>query len=94
MPFFSLKKKSSSNGALNDTTAHEDKQILNLQRECTETEIRNKELQEENNLLKLKVEILLDMLAQKTAETSLQDAEIDRLKTSLEMMSPSRLRLI
>ena len=57
-------------------------------------ERKNRDLEEENNMLKLKVEILLDMLAQKTAETSLQESEIDRLQTTVEMMSPSRLRLI
>jgi len=57
-------------------------------------EKKNKDLEEENNMLKLKVEILLDMLAQKTAETSLQESEIERLHTTVEMMSPSRLRLI
>jgi len=54
-------------------------------------EERGEKLERENNLLKLKVEILLDMLAQKTAETSLQDSEIERLRGSLESGEPLRL---
>merc|ERR1712037_362151 len=51
------------------------------------SEQRGEKLERENNLLRLKVEILLDMLAQKTAETSLQDSEILRLRESLDVES-------
>ena len=40
-------------------------------------------LEQENNLLKLKVEVLLDMLAQKTAEAELQEADILKMKNVL-----------
>ena len=40
-------------------------------------------VRQENNLLKLKVEVLLDMLAQKTAEMEVQQEELDRLKNVL-----------
>ena len=40
------------------------------------------------------VEILLDMLAQKTAETDFQEKELERLRSALENMAPSRLALI
>ncbi|XP_029041801.1 beta catenin antagonist chibby [Osmia lignaria lignaria] len=39
-----------------------------------------KRLEEENNLLKLKFEVLLDMLTQSTAEFNSQKEELDRLK--------------
>ncbi|CAL7941210.1 unnamed protein product [Xylocopa violacea] len=39
-----------------------------------------KRLEDENNLLKLKFEVLLDMLTQTTAEFNLQKEELDRLK--------------
>lgn len=38
-------------------------------------------LEDENNMLKLKNEILLDMLTQTTAESHLQLKELDKLKT-------------
>ncbi|CAH1795362.1 unnamed protein product [Owenia fusiformis] len=41
---------------------------------------QNQQLIEENNLLKLKMDILLDMLAEATAETHLKETEIDQLK--------------
>lgn len=44
---------------------------------------QNEELKEENNLLRLKVEILLDMLAETTAEVHLQEEEIKELKSKL-----------
>ncbi|XP_034243578.1 protein chibby homolog 1 [Thrips palmi] len=40
-----------------------------------------KRLEDENNMLKLKTEILLDMLTQTTAESHLQSKELDKLKT-------------
>ncbi|XP_054008829.1 protein chibby homolog 1 [Hylaeus anthracinus] len=39
-----------------------------------------KKLEEENNLLKLKFEVLLDMLTQTTADFHSQKEELDRLK--------------
>ncbi|XP_043599575.1 protein chibby homolog 1 [Bombus pyrosoma] len=42
-----------------------------------------KRLEDENNLLKLKFEVLLDMLTQTTAEYYSQKEELDRLKQKL-----------
>ncbi|MPC58744.1 protein chibby homolog 1-like isoform X2 [Portunus trituberculatus] len=42
---------------------------------------KNQSLLEENNLLKLKVELLLDMLTEKSADTLLKDKELNRLKS-------------
>lgn len=39
-----------------------------------------KHLEEENNLLKLKLEVILDMLTQTKAEFNLQKEELERLK--------------
>ncbi|KAJ1527252.1 hypothetical protein ONE63_008777 [Megalurothrips usitatus] len=41
-----------------------------------------KRLEDENNMLKLKAEILLDMLTQTTAESHLQLKEIDKFKSA------------
>ena len=41
-----------------------------------------------------KVEILLDMLAQKTAESNIQETELERLQHALQSMAPTRLALI
>ena len=43
----------------------------------------NVRIQEENNLLKVKVEVLLDMLAQKTAEFELQEGDLMKLRNIL-----------
>ena len=40
------------------------------------------------------VEILLDMLAQKTAESNIQETELERLRHALQSMAPTRLALI
>ena len=54
------------------------------------SEVRNRELEsqvdtlrKENNLLKLKVEILLDMLAQRTAEAEMNGRDIDKMRSVL-----------
>uniref|UniRef100_A0A2I3GXK2 Chibby 1, beta catenin antagonist n=1 Tax=Nomascus leucogenys TaxID=61853 RepID=A0A2I3GXK2_NOMLE len=39
-------------------------------------------LEEENNLLRLKVDILLDMLSESTAESHLMEKELDELRIS------------
>lgn len=44
-------------------------------------------LEEENNLLKLKYEILLDMLTQTTAESQLQLKEIEQLQQQIKVIS-------
>ncbi|XP_063077334.1 protein chibby homolog 1 [Engraulis encrasicolus] len=41
---------------------------------------RNQQLEEENNLLRLKVDLLLDMLSETTAETHLIQKELDEMK--------------
>nr|XP_054325532.1 protein chibby homolog 1 isoform X2 [Pongo pygmaeus] len=43
---------------------------------------RNQQLEEENNLLRLKVDILLDMLSESTAESHLMEKELDELRIS------------
>ena len=43
----------------------------------------NIRIQEENNLLKVKVEVLLDMVAQKTAEFELQEGDLMKLRNIL-----------
>ncbi|KAJ9578697.1 hypothetical protein L9F63_005059 [Diploptera punctata] len=42
------------------------------------------QLEEENNLLKLKYEILLDMITQATAESHLQDKKIQQLQKQIQ----------
>ncbi|KAK2500335.1 hypothetical protein MC885_020788 [Smutsia gigantea] len=42
---------------------------------------RNQQLEEENNLLWLKVDILLDMLSETTAESHLMEKELDELRS-------------
>ncbi|NXM73391.1 CBY1 protein, partial [Serilophus lunatus] len=41
---------------------------------------RNQQLEEENNLLRLKVDVLLDMLSETTAESHLLEKELEELK--------------
>ncbi|XP_053440874.1 protein chibby homolog 1 isoform X2 [Nycticebus coucang] len=50
-------------------------------REAQRLRRRNQQLEEENNLLRLKVDILLDMLSQTTAESHLMEKELDELKS-------------
>ncbi|VDN30360.1 unnamed protein product [Dibothriocephalus latus] len=54
-----------------------------LAREYNQIKNENKKLTEENNLLKLKVDILLDMLTETTAEVHLQESEIQNLRNIL-----------
>ncbi|XP_067998557.1 protein chibby homolog 1 isoform X2 [Melanerpes formicivorus] len=49
-------------------------------REMQHLRKRNQQLQEENNLLRLKVDILLDMLSETTAESHLMEKELEELK--------------
>lgn len=51
-------------------------------RETQRLRKRNQQLEEENNLLRLKVDILLDMLSETTAESHLKDKELDELKVT------------
>ena len=46
-------------------------------------EEENINLHKENNFLKLKVELLLDMLAQKSAETDILQKDIDQIRKCL-----------
>ncbi|XP_053545024.1 protein chibby homolog 1 [Bombina bombina] len=41
---------------------------------------RNQQLEEENNLLRLKADILLDMLSETTAESHLKDKELEEMR--------------
>ncbi|XP_051530339.1 protein chibby homolog 1 [Myxocyprinus asiaticus] len=43
---------------------------------------RNLQLEEENNLLKIKIEVLLDMLSESTAETHLIQKELEDIKNN------------
>ncbi|XP_072856217.1 protein chibby homolog 1 [Pogona vitticeps] len=49
-------------------------------RETQRLRKRNQQLEEENNLLRLKVDILLDMLSETTAESHLMEKELEELK--------------
>ncbi|XP_066987336.1 protein chibby homolog 1 [Macrobrachium rosenbergii] len=49
-------------------------------REVARLRQQNQNLTEENNLLKLKVELLLDLLTEKSADVLIKDKEIGRLK--------------
>ncbi|KFQ36899.1 Protein chibby 1, partial [Merops nubicus] len=51
-------------------------------RELQRLRKRNQQLEEENNLLRLKVDILLDMLSETTAETHLMERELEELKNN------------
>ncbi|CAL4083946.1 unnamed protein product, partial [Meganyctiphanes norvegica] len=50
-------------------------------RDIVHLQQQNQTLQEENNMLKLKVEMLLDMLTEKSAEALIKEKEISKLKS-------------
>ncbi|XP_054132145.1 protein chibby homolog 1 isoform X1 [Melozone crissalis] len=54
--------------------------FLGDRRELQRLRKRNQQLEEENNLLRLKVDILLDMLSETTAESHLMEKELEELK--------------
>ncbi|XP_054438511.1 protein chibby homolog 1 isoform X2 [Pteronotus mesoamericanus] len=51
------------------------------QREALRLRKRNQQLEEENSLLQMKVEILLDMFSETTAEFQIMKKELNELKT-------------
>ena len=50
----------------------------------------NEKLHKQNNLLTLKVELLLDMLAQKTAEADFLTRDMEKMKKILLSVHPPR----
>ncbi|XP_059537526.1 protein chibby homolog 1 isoform X2 [Myotis daubentonii] len=51
------------------------------QREAQRLRRRNQQLEEENNLLQVKVEVLLDMFSETTAEFQIMKKELEELKS-------------
>ncbi|XP_005994329.1 protein chibby homolog 1 [Latimeria chalumnae] len=51
------------------------------QKEVQRLRKRNQQLEEENNLLRVKIDILLDMLSETTAESHLMEKELEDLKS-------------
>ncbi|EPQ18290.1 protein chibby homolog 1 isoform X1 [Myotis yumanensis] len=51
------------------------------QREAQRLRKRNQQLEEENNLLQVKVEVLLDMFSETTAEFQIMKRELEELKS-------------
>ncbi|KAL3318629.1 Protein chibby 1 [Cichlidogyrus casuarinus] len=60
-------------------------------REVTALRQENQRLLEEKNLLQVKLEILLDMLAESTAEVQLQENEIDSLRDVIHKKSSTSI---
>ena len=50
----------------------------------------NEKIHKQNNLLTLKVELLLDMLAQKTAEADILTKDMEKMKAILLAVHPTR----
>ena len=59
-----------------------------LEPRLKELEENNEKLKNENNLLKLKVELLLDMLAQKTAECDFLFEDMEKMRKILVKAHP------
>ncbi|VDD81028.1 unnamed protein product [Mesocestoides corti] len=62
-----------------------------VSKEAGHLKSQNRKLYEENNLLKIKVDILLDMLAETTAEVQLQESEIESLRGMIHRKPTSTL---
>lgn len=58
----------------------------NTHQELNKFKKNNKILEEENNMLKLKLEIILDMLTQTTLESQKQCKEIEQLRQELKKL--------
>ena len=51
----------------------------------------NADLKKQNNFLKLKVELLLDMLAQKSAEADFLQKDIEQIRTTILQETSRRM---
>ncbi len=68
------------------------KRIQELSKEIEEVRQENDKVSKKNRLLHLKVELLLDMLAQKSAEADILQKDIDGMKKILIKVHPPAQR--